>query len=288
MNDKVIDFTIGADPEFALLNPRNGRIVSAGNWVSEDEGTEFGVDGNGTTFEVRPAPAKEPLDIVNNLHDIFVRATLEEPELIRFNWVAGTWHGGYPFGGHVHFGLSSRMISHKSAVDFLDHYVGVVSLLLERRKDGLKRREDGYGGMGDLREQEWGFEYRPMSSWLSTPYISAALLCLSKTVMYEVMNNSNFEWHKFAQPDDFSTMNQARVREIFPKIWADITKMHLYQVYKPYIDLIYFLVSNNLTWFPSTGMKESWGICNMKPCISNKIGVDILWHRYNTEQEVAQ
>ena len=287
MNEKIIDFTIGADPEFALLNSR-GRVVPAEDWVSEDEGTEFGADGNGTTFEVRPGPSKEPLEVVGNIHDIFVRTSLQEPDLLKFNWVAGTWRGGYPLGGHVHFGLTERQIAHRSAVDFLDHYLGVVTLLLEIKKEGLKRREDGYGGMGDLREQTWGFEYRPMSSWLSTPYISAAVLCLSKTIMYEVMNNSKFEWHKFAVVEDFSKMNQKRIFELFPKIWADITKMHLYQLYKPYIDLIYFLVTNKLTWLPATSMKESWGICDMKACIKEQIGIDVLWHRYNTEQEVAQ
>ena len=106
--------------------------------------------------------------------------------------------------------------------------------------------------------------------------------------MYEVMNNSKFEWHKFAVVEDFSKINQKRIFELFPKIWADITKMHLYQLYKPYIDLIYFLVTNKLTWLPATSMKESWGICDMKACIKEQIGIDVLWHRYNTEQEVAQ
>ena len=289
MNDKTIDFTIGADPEFAITN-RNGRVLHAGDYVEDednDNGAEFGVDGNGVNFEVRPGPSKEPMEVVANLHDIFVRTSIDKPELLRFNWLACSFRSGYPFGGHVHFGLSSHQINHENAVNFLDHYVGVVSLLLEVKKEGLARREDGYGGMGDLREQPWGFEYRPMSSWLSTPYVAAAILCLSKTVMYEVMNNSKFEWHKFAVPDDFHKMDQKRVLSIFPQIWADITKMHLYQTYKPYIDLIYFLVSNKLTWLPSTSMKESWGIVNMTPCIANKVGVDMLWHRYNTEQEVV-
>ena len=34
--------------------------------------------------------------------------------------------------------------------------------------------------------------------------------------------------------------------------------MKLYQKYKLYIDLIYFLVKNELTWFPKTTMKEAW------------------------------
>jgi len=284
MNDTLIDFTIGADPEFACVNPRGGEIVSAGDHVSEDEDVEFGCDGNGVTFELRPAPSKNPLQIIHNIHDIFVRQTIERPEFLKYKWVAGSWVEGYPLGGHVHFGLKKTIITPDSAVNYLDHYVGVVSLLLEIKGHGIKRRSDGYGGMGDRREQPWGFEYRPMSSWLSSPYVSAAILCLSKTVMYEAVNNKHFPWRKFAMNDDFVNMNQSRILSYFPEIWSDITKMYLYQTYKPYIDLIYFLIKNKLTWMPQSGMQESWGVVNMQACITNKIGMDVIWHRYNTEQ----
>ena len=147
-----------------------------------------------------------------------------------------------------------------------------------------RRRDDGYGKMGDYREQPWGFEYRGMSSWLSSPYVSAAMLCLSKTVMYEVMNNSKFEWHKFAVRSEFETVNYDKIIPKFPSIWNDITKMYLYQTYKPYIDLIYFLVINKRTWLPSTDMKDCWGVIDMKPCISDKVGIDFLWNRYKIEQ----
>jgi hypothetical protein len=283
MNEKVIDFTIGADPEFACTTS-NGQMITSTDYVSNEEGIEFGSDGNGITFEIRPAPSKDPIQVVNNIYDILVRQIIKEPQFLKFRWVAGTWYGGYPFGGHVHFGIPKRLITHEQAVNFLDHYVGIVSILMEKREHGLRRRADEYGYMGNFRKQDWGFEYRVMSSWVAEPYVSAAMLCLSKTVMYEVLNNPKFEWHKFAVKDDFFKMNQKRVLEQFPAIWADITKMYLYQVYKPYIDLIYFLVKNKLTWLPKTNMKESWGIVDMKPCISNKIGIDIIWHRYNNER----
>ncbi len=283
MNKKIQDFTIGADPEFACLNQR-GRLIHAGDVVSHEEGTEFGSDGNAVTFEIRPEPSNDPLIVVNNIHDIFLRTIIEKPEFVKFKWISGTWYGSLAFGGHVHFGISNKIINHHTAVQYLDNYVGVVSLLMEIKNDGINRRRDGYGCMGDMRCQNWGFEYRSMSSWISSPYIAAAIMCLSKTVMYEVINNSKFEWHEYAVNDNFYKMEQEKILEKFPSIWDDITKMYLYQVYKPYIDLIYFLVKNNFTWFPSSGMKESWGVVNMEPCITNKIGIDLIWHRYNTEQ----
>ena len=286
MNSKVIDFTIGADPEFACLRNNGRSIVTSADFVSPEEGIEFGSDGNHTTFEIRPAPSKDPVQVVNNIRDIFVRQVIRQTEFLEFKWVSGTWHSGYPFGGHVHFGIPKRCIGHEDAINFLDHYVGVVSLLMERKSHGLNRRAKGYGHMGDYRLQRWGFEYRPMSSWVSSPYTSAAMLCLSKTIMYEVLNNSKFNWHKFAVADDFINMNQERVLQQFPAIWSDITKMHLYQAYKPYIDLIYFIVKHKLTWLPSRPMKQCWGVVDMQPCVSNKIGIDAIWHRYNNEQTI--
>lgn len=290
MNDTIIDFTIGTDPEFACVTEHD-EIVSAedlfgydedGNEL-EGEDPELGADGNGITFEMRPKPSKCPLKVVNNIHDILVRSSIEKPEFMGHKWISGSWHGGYPLGGHVHFGITDRQINHRDAISVLDHYVGVVSLLLEIKTHGVKRRADGYGVMGDMRDQPWGFEYRPMSSWLGSPYVAAAIMCLSKTVMYELLNNRKFEWHKFARPNDFVKMDTDRVLALFPEIWADIVKMHLYQKYKPYIDLIYFIVKNRLTWIPAKGMKESWGVVNMQPCITNKIGLDIIWHRFNVE-----
>ena len=284
MNNKTVDFTIGADPEMGCLNSR-GEIIFAHNIIDGGDGNEeFGMDGNGDTFEIRPSPSKDPVEVVSNIHDIFVRQTINKPEFLKYKWISGSYHSGYPFGGHVHFGIGNNLIQHNCAVKILDDYVGVISLLLEVRNDGINRRKNGeYGFMGAMRPQEWGFEYRAMSSWISSPYVAAAIMCLSKTVMYELLNNNNFEWHDFATPDDFYKMDQIRVLSKFPEIWKDITKMYLYQIYKPYIDFIYFLVSNKLTWLPATGMKESWGIINMTPVIKNKICVDVLWHRYNNE-----
>ncbi|MEK6882062.1 MAG: hypothetical protein AABY22_20770, partial [Nanoarchaeota archaeon] len=105
--------------------------------------------------------------------------------------------------------------------------------------------------------------YRTPGSWITSPYIAAAILCLGKTVMFESLNNTKFKWQSFVKPTDFTLMNTETVKKKFPEIWKDITKMQLYQKYKPYIDLLYFLVNSNLTWFPSVTMKNAWGIADL-------------------------
>ena len=144
-------------------------------------------------------------------------------------------------------------------MDYLDRYLGLVSLLIENRLDGKERRECGYGKASDYRVNDHGFEYRVVSSWLTTPYISAAILCLAKTIVYEFLNNSKFEWHLFTYNKSIFSSFDVKVfrNKYFPVVWKDITKMELYQNYKPYIDLIYFLVKNELTWLPKYDVKEA-------------------------------
>src|SRR6267154_5032104 len=185
MSEKVTDFTIGADPEFTCVDQKN-RVISASDTVSEDD--DFGVDGNGMTFEIRPKESTEPLQLVHNIHDIFVRQVIKDNDFLKFRWISDSWYSGYPLGGHIHFGVGSR-VNHENAVLRLDNYLGLPSLLIETKSKGIRRRADGYGRMGDYRDQDWGFEYRPTSSWLTSPYVSAAILCLGKTVMYEMLNN---------------------------------------------------------------------------------------------------
>ena len=64
MNEKLIDFTIGADPEFVCVH-RN-RIVAAHEYLNCDSNLDFGADGNEVTFELRPEPSKNPIQIERN------------------------------------------------------------------------------------------------------------------------------------------------------------------------------------------------------------------------------
>lgn len=278
MADKEeFDFTIGADPEFCCVDGRT-LIESAAYTNNQDP---FGCDGNGVTFEVRPEPSKCPLEVVGNIHDIFARKCHSDKQFLRFNWKAGSYYADCPLGGHIHFGISNRRIPFEISARVLDNYVAAITLLIEHKNQGLRRRE-AYGRMSDIRPQDWGFEYRTCSSWITSPYVAAAVLCLSKTVMYEIANNPQFEPKRFVEPVDFNKMNVEKVLGLFPQMWKDITSMKLYQVYKPYIDLLYMLVTKKLTWFPNTNMKDAWGLINMENTL-DKIQMNVIWERFKQE-----
>ena len=56
--------------------------------------------------------------------------------------------------------------------------------------------------------------------------------------------------------------------------------MQLYQQHKPYLDLIYFLINNKLTWLPKRGMKEAWGIANEEMEAPSNLALDVIWLRH--------
>src|ERR1035441_1412197 len=290
MSAGELKFTMGADPEFLCVDGKE-LIESA---AFTNGANELGSDANGVLFEVRPGPSMDPIEIVGNMHDIFSRWITSRPEFAKYNWKAGSHYADQNIGGHIHFGIKPTQIPTADCANVLDNYVGTVTMLLESRNQGLRRRMGNYGRMGDTRPQNWGFEYRTCASWVTSPYIAAAVLCLAKTVMWEFANNPNFEPRSVVNPEDFHKMNTEKIMGLFPDLWRDITSMKMYQQYKVYIDLIYFLLKKRVvngkttwsTWFPQTSMKEAWGLVDLTEAYVEKIKMGAIWERFRQEIDV--
>lgn len=271
------DFTLGADPEFCCINTR-GQLVRSSDYTSKNAG--FGRDDNQWVFEAHPEPDTEPRNIHANISKIFKDA-LSHSHFAKWKWISGSSYKNLPFGGHIHFGISNKIISAADACsDYLDHYVGLITLLLEDKAQAIARRkynltpgghEVHYGLASDFREKKYGFEYRTPSSWLSSPKVALGILCLSKVVMYEVVNNrKSFTFDYYAEPSDFSEFNIARVRKLFPRIWNDITRMFLYPEYRSELQYIYDLITKKKNWLDKhEDMRVSW--CGFAPTPRVKI-----------------
>jgi hypothetical protein len=285
----ITDFTIGADPEFLMIG-RDGRNIRANYWCQEIQEAahihELGADGCGTTFECRPTPSINPIQIVNNLHGIFIGHLARHPKLLDYRWQAGSHHGGQPLGGHIHFGISNRRIGAKTGSHLLSQYVGALGILVENKDEGKVRRAGDYGGMVDYRIQSYGFEYRTPSSWLTSPYIAAAFLCLAKTVIWEAVNNRTAKFNDYVVNSDFKHMNAEKVLAKLPEIWGDITKMHLYQRYKVYIDVLYYLATNKLNWYSKDGsMNSTWGFADLSSTLPPTMALETIWSRVKTSKK---
>ena len=279
--------TFGADPELTLIGKEG--VVNAASVLKDPECSELGHDGNQVTFEVRPEPSTDPIEIVHNIRGLFVRQVLKNPKFLDYQWLGGTWKHGYPLGGHIHVGAKSDKINPSEATKILSNYVGFITLLLENKDEGLLRRKGGYGGFDDNRTQPYGFEYRAPSSWLVSPHITTAVLCLSKMVIFEVLNNDKFKPSTRVTKVLFSNEKEKELYEIFPEVWREITQMMLYQKYKMQVDPIYFLITKKRSWYPNKrdgekpkemDIKEAWSIVDMRPYLVTQIKLDSIWSKW--------
>lgn len=279
------DFLIGADPEFLCVDKKYNRVVQASQFVKGND--RFGMDGNQFTFEARPIPSKNPLVVVNNIREIFLKKIVKDDRFCDYDWYSGSYyHCGpndtrdFPLGGHIHFGIKENQIKFPTACSILDNYVGLVSVLLEDKDDGYERRSDGdYGFASDFRPQDYGFEYRTPSSWLSSPYIASGMLCLSKMVMFETLNNPKFVPRQNDYGYEFEKMKKDSLREDFPDAWADIQKMSLYNDYKPYVDLLYKLIKEKRIW-STPDMRQPWGMFNLNRINKSQVPLEVVWNRF--------
>ena len=288
------EFTIGADPEFTCRS--HGRAVHAENFFvaldrqrdNADGGNDnvicnerFGMDGSGRPFEIRPPPSNDPLEVVENIAAIFRGAVAADRRLLEYQWKAGSCDLEEPLGGHIHFG-TGKQIGDESICGWMDTYLGAILTLVEGT-EGARRRSHGYGEAGDFRHQDYGVEYRTPGSWLVSPYVAAACLCLGKAVASEALNHNHDQLIHEDYSDWISCSDLTDLRAAFPKIWDSITRLALYQEYKPYIDVLYFLVHNRLTWQPRVGMKAAWGIEDIRLPMPRSMRMDTIWSRYRQE-----
>lgn len=270
------DFMIGADPEFACLNRRgrieNGvRILDAGT----NRNYEFGLDGNSKTFELRPRPAYDPLVLVDNIAGILRSHFTSKAG--NYEWRALPYISGHTFGGHIHFGVNGLVEygEYEQFIKSIDARVGTVSMILEDPLLGQRRRAAGYGSRGDYRSQSYGVEQRMCSTWLGSPYTTAAILCLAKVVAYEwIFHKSNMKDRGVAIR---STRTSCLKRILFGKdgIWEEIRTYHLYLKYQKQIDILKTMMDKNLTWHPVADMRETWGLLCTKA--TKKIYLSDIW-----------
>lgn len=271
------DFTIGADPEFCCIT-ESSNVVRADAilpWSAMEDA--LGIDGSGFCLEARPYPSVDPLQVVRNIHDILLNWSGSH-NVVHYKWIAGSRWGSNALGGHIHFGIKTCKSSGEAynASSFLSQYLAPLSILIEKHSDARFRRiSRQYGYPTDYRTNHHGFEYRTPSSWITSPYIAAAHLCLAKALMYDYLfvKTKRFPIF-FALPSLDEIQNAGEVssevlrpymhREMchsyFNDIWRQVTQLTLYPLYKAYIDIFHYLITNKLTWFPKCSMREAWGI----------------------------
>ena len=183
----MIDFTIGCDCE--LVISENNRILVSSDYVETTDA--FGADGDGTVFEIRPGYSKCPLELVRKINKTMKNFLDKNSSFSSLKWEAGSIALGRSIGGHIHFG-TSNLLSREVSGFFLGNYLAPIYYLIENKNKIIERNNIGYGLFNDTRPQSHGFEYRALGSWITSPYVSSAILCLAKAIISECLNNDKF------------------------------------------------------------------------------------------------
>lgn len=196
-------FTLGADPEFAILKPpKDAVIVNSGQYAVNSHEADGGVpigsigfDHSGRVWELRPAPSSSSYGVMTNIWKLLRSPKLAKVE--KFKWKSGALGGlktlededGEPqqtdqldtLGGHVHYGFNHFTATQMKALHGTTQ--ALLNLDILARKENIKRLAAGhYGNTGHdaVRDCEGHVEYRCAPSWLDNPGQALAALTVYK------------------------------------------------------------------------------------------------------------
>ncbi len=207
VSDGVGSITVGADPEFGLIDGQG--ILNRGSNVVPHEG-HFGSDG--PSVEVRPLPDRDHLVVVDSIRGILANPPAAAD---KFEWLGGATYQDpnrvYWFGGHIHLGRPAQLAAedaypvYQKIATLLDHLLALPMVRFDT-PDPQQRRNGcqyGYGKAGDIRadypEQD-RFEYRVLSGlWLVHPTLAKVVIgaakCITETAYGRIADQKfDLEW----------------------------------------------------------------------------------------------
>lgn len=250
---------LGADPEFILRRRSTGRLVTANRFfpyrgmVGHDRLLRRSFGGR-PLAELRPAPSADPHQLLRNLRRAMRRAILRTGRRIAFS--AGSLPvASLPIGGHIHFsGISFT-------ADFLwalDIYLGIPLLLLDHPVRAARRRRR-YGYLGDFRfQRHGGFEYRTLPSWIISPTIALAVLCLAKTIAQEYHRLPRHLLARHELQRAFYQSYKEPFYERFPELWYYLEQVPTFHQYAEYIRPIKQWIDDRKTWPDHADINRRW------------------------------
>ncbi|MFJ9499335.1 putative amidoligase domain-containing protein [Brevibacillus centrosporus] len=252
---------MGADPEFALRKPE-GSMALASDFLKVN-----GIVGCDTTryreelamhqhpvAELRPAPSEDPDELFFHVHDALKLAG-KKINNRHIEWLAGGMpFPGYPIGGHIHFGGLTPTFSLRRK---LDAYLAIPLVLIE--DSGCRQRRKRYGFLGDVREKEYGFEYRTLPSWLVHPDVTRGLLHLAHLVVtcqHELKAAPHLQLPVIKA---YYRGDKNYLIEYVLKIWKELKTLPGYTLSRTHLDRYFTYLLSTEFWPATEDLRKSWG-----------------------------
>ncbi len=249
---------LGADPEFMLSKsrrmipasiyfPRHGRVGCDNIRTRDRQRHPIG--------ELRPRPSISPLKLTENLKATLHRALTLAPSR-KLKWVAGSSpFKGYPIGGHIHF---SNIKLNFAVLRSLDNFLAIPILMLENSKTAALRRKK-YGALADYRIKKYGgFEYRTLSSWLVSPEITRAVLCLAKIIVSHYLELNQNYLNTLEAQKAFYKGDKEYFKPVFNELWSILGQTNMYSLYKDEIQVIQDMINNGASWHEQDNLRRTW------------------------------
>jgi hypothetical protein len=258
-NNKL-EIKLGADPEFMIANSRTKKMIPASDFFPRQG--SVGCDNiriprrqQRPIAELRPQPDISPIILHAN-----IKATLEQANKMapykNIKLLAGSQpFPGYSIGGHIHF---SNICLNSHILRVLDNYLGLPVFLLEDQQTAVKRRNK-YGRLNDYRiKDHGGFEYRTLGSWLVSPEISLAVLCLAKLVSSNFLQLPKNYFLSVKAHQAFYQGDAEYFREQFDELWQDIKKLDDYKKYSQELEIIPQMIKKSQIWDENADLRKTW------------------------------
>lgn len=171
------ELTIGADPEFEIIDKR-GNLLGAS--VFFGGGTEIGTDGHQETGELRPPHGRSPYHFMRNLKRTMrklVNSTVL-PTDARIMAGGGT---KVSTGGHIHFGEKTYP---RDLPKLLHKHVGqyVLACQTGRRNESTNTIREGGSDAVRPADAHTGWEWRSLPSWLVSEDIAQCIIVTSYAI----------------------------------------------------------------------------------------------------------
>ena len=266
----MAEITLGADPEFAFVTVGTGSLVRPETVIrgARDNST-FGIDGAGRVAELRPAPATNPRGLVENIRTAMQEGINLFPAAQQYHWKAGGVAEEEPMGGHIHFGHSELKDTERASrvCSALNKTVAPLVLMAEDKEEAVMRRNgSNYGSLNGeqvWRGQAWGMEYRPLSSWLTSPSDALSVITASWLVAKNYDNDEFMdEVDRLPEVDNdfFQDCNKKVMAIYLQGIAAAMKKAIGWKDALNDMKPMFSLIINGKSFNTAQDMKQSWGL----------------------------
>jgi len=295
ISEGIEKITIGADPEFAVVDPKTGMAVY-GDTLFKPHGEKFNqVGSDGPCAELRPDPANSVDGLVRNIETLLKNGTRR---IANYDWIGGATFGHpnmdrrYAIGGHLHFGLPNikgagenpKRILQNRVARILDELIALPLVKIDTPIPEHRRGPEKYGRFEDVKTSNVKFEWRvPSGLWLVHQDLTHAVVGSAKAVVEECWKrysdrDCDAEFMLDTEGDDnllvsFDCLSTEKIRktingakassvdtDLIHDIHGKLRNMSTYCIYKDEINaLIKFCCSSNMPLPTSKlDLKRGW------------------------------